>query len=92
MQAFESTEHLENSCRRLERARELARGGPFTVEGLRAALSDHENAPDSICRHDEGPKAVKTVFWCVADVTAGEITFGRGNPCNSTAQTYRFEP
>jgi isopenicillin-N N-acyltransferase like protein len=91
MQEFEKTEHLENSCRRLERARELARSRPATVESLRGALSDHENAPDSICAHGEGPKAVKTVFWCVADVTEGEITFGRGNPCRSTAQTYRFE-
>jgi len=27
----------------------------------------------------EGP--VKTVFWAIADVTAGEIRYGRGNPC-----------
>jgi isopenicillin-N N-acyltransferase like protein len=91
MQTFESTAHLENSCRRLDRARELARSRPATVESLRAVLGDHENGADSLCQHDEGPKAVKTVFWCVADVTAGEITYGRGNPCDSTAQTYRFE-
>ncbi len=90
MQGFESSAYLTNSCQRLERARELARGAPFTVETLRAALADHENAPDSICQHDEGPKPVKTVFWCVADVTAGEITYGRGNPCDSEAQVYRF--
>jgi hypothetical protein len=90
MERFESSAHLANSCRRLDRARELARGGPFTVDTLRAALADHENAPDSICSHDEGPKPVKTVFWCVADVTAGEITYGRGNPCDSEAQVYRF--
>ncbi|HEX3211326.1 MAG TPA: hypothetical protein VH016_02055, partial [Actinomycetota bacterium] len=63
----------------------------FTVELLRAALSDHENAPSSICRHGEEPKTVKTVFWCVADITAGEIAYGRGNPCDSEAQVYRFE-
>ena len=33
---------------------------------------------------------MKTVFWCVADVTAGEITYGRGNPCDSEPQVYRF--
>jgi len=90
MQGFESSKHLANSCKRLDRARELAAGGPFNVETLRAALSDHENAPDSICSHGEGPKAVKTVYWCVADVTAGEVTYGRGNPCDSEAQVYRF--
>jgi hypothetical protein len=24
---------------------------------------------------------VKTVFWVLADVTAGEVRYGRGNPC-----------
>jgi isopenicillin-N N-acyltransferase like protein len=87
MEAFESSKDLGSSCRRLERARELARGRGFTVGALRAVLADHE----ALCRHGEGPKAVKTVFWCVADVTAGEITYGRGNPCDSEAQVYRFE-
>jgi hypothetical protein len=30
------------------------------------------------------------VFWCVADVTDGRITYGGGNPCDSQAQTYTF--
>jgi isopenicillin-N N-acyltransferase like protein len=86
MEAFERSDHLESSCRRLERARELARDEGFTVRSLRAALADHE----ALCRHGEGAKVVKTVFWCVADVTAGEVTYGRGNPCDSEAQVYRF--
>jgi isopenicillin-N N-acyltransferase like protein len=90
MQPFERKEDRENSCTRLERARELANDEGFTVESLRAALADHERAPDSICRHADEPKAVKTVFWCFADVTAGEITYGRGNPCDSEAQVYAF--
>jgi hypothetical protein len=45
-----------------------------------------------VCRHPEGDATTKTVFWCVADVTDGVITYGRGNPCDSIAQTYRFEP
>lgn len=90
MLGFERSPYRDGSCRRLERARELARGGPFGVETLRAALSDHENAPDSICRHVD-TEGVKTVFWCVADVTAGEIHYGRGNPCDgSPAHVYRF--
>jgi isopenicillin-N N-acyltransferase-like protein len=90
MLRFESSDHVAGSCLRLERAREIGRGGPFTAGTLRAALADHENAPDSICRHGDAPKDVKTVFWCVADVTAGEITYGRGNPCDSEPQVYRF--
>ena len=55
-----------------------------TPELLRAWLSDHDGAPDSICRHpaaEPGGSTTKTVFWCLADVTAGEVRYGRGNPC-----------
>ena len=86
MQAFERSDFVADSTRRLERARELARAEGFTVDSLRAALADHE----ALCRHGARAKAVKTVFWCVADVTAGEITYGRGNPCDSESQVYRF--
>jgi hypothetical protein len=82
--------------------------GTVTADTLRAWLSDHAAAPDSICRHPAGdqPAApdpagldrhaagqpspeledagspVKTVFWAIADVTAGVIQYGRGNPCS----------
>jgi hypothetical protein len=59
---------------------------------MRGILSDHETKPDSLCRHPEfGYPDTKTAFWCVADVTDGRITFGRGNPCDSEAQEYVFE-
>ena len=90
MRRFERGGVFESSCARLDRARELATGGDFTVARLRGLLSDHANGENAICRHGNEPKAVKTVFWCVADVTAGEITYGRGNPCDSEAQVYRF--
>ena len=51
MQPFERTGDYGGSCTRLERAAELSHGDGFTVEFLREALSDHENAPSSICRH-----------------------------------------
>jgi hypothetical protein len=31
-----------------------------------------------------------TAFWCIADVTDMVVTYGRGNPCDSTAQEYAF--
>jgi hypothetical protein len=89
--SFERPGDYANSCARLDRARELGAGDRFTVEGLRELLADHENGENAICRHGDEPKAIATVFWCVADVTAGEITYGRGNPCNSETQVYRFE-
>jgi isopenicillin-N N-acyltransferase like protein len=91
MSRFERPGDYESSCARLDRARDLAVGESFTVERLREALSDHANGENAICRHGDEPKVVKTVFWCVADVTAGEITYGRGNPCDSEAQVYRFD-
>ena len=57
---------------------------------LRAALSDHSGAPDALCRHVGQGNESKTVFWVIADVTAGKLTYGRGNPCDSQEQTYEF--
>ncbi|MGH2996398.1 MAG: C45 family autoproteolytic acyltransferase/hydrolase [Gaiellaceae bacterium] len=91
MLALERTS-TDGSRIRLRRAEELLAGReePVTTAWLREALSDHEGAPDSLCRHRDA-EGVKTVFWCVADVTAGEIVYGRGNPCSSVAQVHRFE-
>jgi isopenicillin-N N-acyltransferase-like protein len=90
MRPFERPGDYESSCARLDRARELGAGDGITVERLREILADHENGVNAICRHGDGPKTSKTVFWCVADVTEGEVTYGRGNPCDSEAQVYRF--
>ena len=64
--------------------------GAITAKHLRSALSDHEGAPDSICRHPEDGAQSKTIFWCIADVTEGKLMYGRGNPCNSTEQRTRM--
>jgi isopenicillin-N N-acyltransferase-like protein len=87
--------YARRSAVRYARAEELLAaqaGGSVTVERLRELLSDHEHAPDSLCRHaDEGADGSVTCFWCVADVTDMRITFGRGNPCDSVAQEFVFE-
>jgi hypothetical protein len=79
---------------RYGRARELLAAEPpasITPTRLREMLSDHTTVPDALCRHPQGgPDDAKTVFWCVADVTAGRISFGRGNPCDSQTQTFGF--
>jgi isopenicillin-N N-acyltransferase-like protein len=65
--------------------------GSVTPEVLRNILSDHENRPNEVCRHPEWDHPTsKTVFWCMADVTAGRVMFGRGNPCDSMEQEYVF--
>jgi len=85
--------YARHSAVRLRRARELLAAAPpasLTIAGLRVMLADHANTPDSLCRHPESSDGAKTVFWCIADPAQGEVTFGRGNPCESEEQTYRF--
>lgn len=82
-------EHVRRSAIRLERARHLmrTRPGPVTPAMLRAFISDHANAPDSLCRHS-GPS--QTVFWCVIGLSLGQIEYGRGHPCDSASQRFAF--
>ena len=88
MAAYEQETSIAGSEVRWRRAQQLLDEPLATPEDLHAALADHENSPDSLCRHDG---AIKTVFWCVTDLTTGEIRYGRGNPCDSEIQVYRFE-
>lgn len=83
-----------NSAARHERALELLAAttpGTVTTQTIRAILSDHANEPNAICRHPERYGATSaTAFWWVADLTAWEVSFGRGNPCDSLTQIHRF--
>ncbi len=89
--------YARRSAVRLGRALELLDGptgegpaaGSVGPETLRAALCDHATTP-SICRHDDGVETSVTTFWCVADVTSGEIRYGRGAPCRGDESRYRF--
>jgi isopenicillin-N N-acyltransferase like protein len=83
--ARHSAVRYERGCALLAAA--VAAGpGTVTPAVLRAWLADHAGAPDSICRHPAADTAgtTRTVFWTIADVTAGEIRYGRGNPCAAT--------
>lgn len=94
MQPYEDDpSYAVRSACRYERAQALARGlaGRVETDDLRRLLSDHENGEDAICRHGTGAQRIKTVFWCVADVTVGDIRYGGGNPCvDSAPESYRL--
>jgi len=95
MLAYEGDpDYAERSAVRYRRAIELLGAEPagsVTMSRLRELLSDHEHAPDSLCRHEvEGVDGSVTCFWCVADVTEMRILFGRGNPCDSVEQEFAF--
>lgn len=84
--------YARRSAVRHARAAELlgtAAPGSVDLVAMRRFISDHATQP-AICRHDAGGDGSKTVFWCVADVTAGEIAFGRGNPCRPGEQRWAF--
>lgn len=77
---------------RLARAQALLdAAAPASIDAawMRAALSDHGTNP-ALCRHPEQDSGVATAFWCVADVTAGEIRYGLGNPCEPGEERFTF--
>ena len=90
-------DYAVGSAVRLGRALELLDGprglgpdpGSIGPDLLLAALADHATSP-SICRHADGSDLTATAFWCLADVTAGEIRYGRGPRCRGNETTFRF--
>jgi len=89
---YEASPSVEGSSTRLQRARELlkeSRAETITRTRLREILSDHEGS-EALCRHGSFAGDAQTAFWCVADVTARTIMYGRGNPCDSEAELYAF--
>ncbi len=84
-------------CREVGRAAGVGRAncspgapdGAMDAAWMRAALADHATTP-SICRHAEADREVATAFWCIADVTAGEIRYGLGNPCEPGEERFSF--
>ena len=89
--------YAKRSAVRLGRARALLDGpdgdgpapGSIGPDQLAAFLADHATSP-SICRHDDGAETTATAFWCLADVTAGLITYGRGPRCRGEQAAYRL--
>ena len=81
--------YARRSAVRLARARGLLDGAaPGTIDAgwMRAALSDHATTP-SLCRHVEADSRVATAFWCIADVTAGEMPLRPGQPVACPARS-----
>jgi len=58
---------------------------PHDQARFAAALSDHANEPDSVCRHPEAalptPEQSMTVTSALIDVTGGRFSLSEGPPC-----------
>jgi isopenicillin-N N-acyltransferase-like protein len=59
-------------------------GAPAAAPGAKARLAgvdSDRHAGTGTAPPAESESRVKTVFWAIADVTAGSILYGLGNPC-----------
>jgi len=64
----------------------------LTVPQVQVLLADHDNYPQSICRHQNADKHGfwSTVFSIVMDPTAREMYVSRGNPCENRFGLYEL--
>jgi len=90
---------VPDSFPRFTRMHELlaSRAGRLTVEDLWHFLADHEGHPTSICRHPhDGPDHPsvsargRTTASLIAEPASGLLHVCRGNPCQSSYETYRL--
>ena len=64
---------------------------PFAIESMKAALSDHQNHPTSICRHPNDDPTTgywATAFSVIIETDAGRMHVSRNNPCQNPYETY----
>ena len=64
---------------------------PFAIESLKAALSDHEDHPTSICRHPNDHPTTgywSTAFSVIIETDTGRMHVSRNNPCQNPYETY----
>ena len=68
---------------------------PIGMEDLKSVLQDHTGAPEAICRHNNmkhpAGQRLCTVFSIVIDLTANEMHFCPGSPCETPYRVYRFD-
>jgi isopenicillin-N N-acyltransferase like protein len=68
----------------------LAEGtGRITEKSLRALLADHEQKPESICRHPKPGDENRTTAAFLANLSAGWMDVAIGNPCSTAFHRHR---
>ncbi len=76
----ETTSHV-----RLQRLVDVVRSQPSDVDGFAAALSDHTNSPDSVCRHPDRSldmaEQTETVASVLVDLSERSARLSEGPPC-----------
>lgn len=88
---------LPDTFQRLGRIKDLIRerAGKVDFAACREFLSDHRNAPDSICRHedehDPEGKRLGSVYGVILDLTGRVLWISDGNPCQGRFFPYTFQ-
>jgi isopenicillin-N N-acyltransferase like protein len=88
--------HTPHSVVRLWRARRLAQAAAragFALDDLRALLSDHFDAPNSICKHPADPAdpfVVQTNASVLMELGSGRMHVSSGPPCQGTFTSYEL--
>ena len=90
-----SSERRPQSYTRLARIRELIDARrPLSVADVQTCLCDHDNYPDSVCRHvhpDDPPEeACPTVVSIVMDLEERTLWLSAGPPCEHVYDAYRL--
>jgi len=80
---------LKDSVPRYHRLYDLVKKscGKLTVPMMQTFLSDHDNYPVSICRHEESP-GLRTSASLIAQPERGLLHICAGNPCQGEYVTY----
>jgi isopenicillin-N N-acyltransferase-like protein len=93
-------EDRKSTFHRYERSQSLlkslvGRGRKVSIADLKDMLSDHEGAPDCICRHGDPSKPPEeqfsTVVSAILDLDAKEMYVASGPPCTARYRRVRFE-
>ncbi len=89
------SERRPHTYTRLARMRDLMDARrPLSVGDLQACLRDHDNYPDSVCRHvhpDDPPEeACITVVSVVMDINEQTMWISDGPPCERVYEAYRL--
>ncbi|MDR3576012.1 MAG: C45 family autoproteolytic acyltransferase/hydrolase [Anaerolineaceae bacterium] len=97
MQQFERQleSQIASRVRYFRALRLVKRQGQHSVKTLQAIQRDHVNFTNSICNHsvdtNDPLDREKTINSMVIDLTAREMHFAWGNPCENPYHTYHLE-
>ncbi|HKM77676.1 MAG TPA: carcinine hydrolase/isopenicillin-N N-acyltransferase family protein, partial [Candidatus Bathyarchaeia archaeon] len=91
---YENNEYRSNSVARCDRIESLlhSNNSKLDLKVLQSFLSDHENAPNSICWHVDPkkptPKQVRTLDSMIYVPEKKEAWIAKGNPCQTAFVRY----